>query len=117
AGGGRGKRCGMGSELVNSSIPPFSYTEVFKEHFPYYLSIGMSYEQFWYEDCELAKFYREADKIRAERKNEELWLQGMYIYDALCRVSPVLHAFAKNGTKPVDYLDKPYPLSDKRAEQ
>ena len=32
----------------------------------------------------------------------------MYIYDALCKVSPILHAFSKSGTKPLPYPDKPY---------
>lgn len=35
-------------------------------------------------------------------------MQGVYIYDALCRVSPILHAFSKSGTKPLPYPDKPY---------
>ena len=39
--------------------------------------------------------------------------EGMYIYDALCKVSPVLHAFAKNGTKPIEYPSEPYPLTQK----
>lgn len=107
----------MGGELVNSPAPSFSYTEVFEQHFPYYLAMGMTYEQFWYKDCKLVEYYRKADEIRAERKNQELWLQGMYIYDALCRVSPILHAFAKNGTRPEDYPDKPYPISERKAEQ
>lgn len=35
-------------------------------------------------------------------------MQGVYIYDALCRVSPILHAFSKSGTKPLPYVTKPY---------
>ena len=61
----------------------------------------------------LAKYYRKADEIRRTRRNQELWLQGMYIYEALCDVSPVMNAFAKNGTKPIPYTDHPYPLSTK----
>lgn len=80
--------------------------------FPFYLSIGMTYDQFWEQDCELVRAYRKAEELRQRRKNQELWLQGRYIYDALCAVSPVLHAFAKNGTQPSPYLEKPYP-SDK----
>ena len=94
---------------------PFSnsYTKTFYDHFPYYLSIGMTPEQYWDGDPSLAKYYRKSDEIRRERRNQELWLQGMYIYEALCDVSPVLNAFAKKGTKPNPYPDHPYPLSTK----
>jgi hypothetical protein len=76
----------------------------------------MTYDQYWNDDCLLVKSYREAFDIRQKRENQKLWLQGAYIYDALCAVSPVLHAFAKTGTKPQPYLDKPYPLTEKESE-
>ena len=92
---------------------PFSnsYTTAFYDLFPYYLSIGMSPDQYWDGDPTLAKHYRKAEELRRKRRNEELWLQGMYIYEALCDVSPVLNAFAKKGTKPRPYSDHPYALS------
>ena len=94
------------------SAPFFnSYTSTFNDQFPYYLSIGMSPEQYWDGDPALAKYYRKADELRKKRRNQELWLQGMYIYEALCDVSPVLHAFAKSGTKPHPYVDHPYALT------
>ena len=120
----------MDSELVSSSLsaedrgeihktrPSFStYTEKFYEVFPYYLSIGMTYEQFWEGDPMLCKYYREAEELRNEKKNQELWLQGMYIYEAIADLSPVLHAFAKKGTKPQPYSDAPYPITKKQRER
>lgn len=71
----------------------------------------MTYEQYWDGDSTLPIYYRKAQSIRNTNRNQELWLQGMYIYDALCRVSPVLNAFAKNGTKPVAYTSEPYALT------
>jgi hypothetical protein len=105
----------VGGELVETA-PQLSYTEQFYNCFPFYLSIGMTYDQYWNSDCLLVKYYREAFDIRKKRENESLWLQGAYIYDALCAVSPVLHAFAKAGTKPQPYLDAPYPLTKKESE-
>ena len=100
---------------------PFSnsYTTTFYDLFPYYLSIGMTAEQYWDGDSMLAKYYRKADDIHRKRMNEELWLQGMYIYEALCDVSPILHAFAKRGTKAVPYPDRPYALTadDRESEK
>ena len=108
-----------GGEL-NGSAPSITYTDKFYELFPYYLAIGMTYDQYWNDDPTLVKYYRKADEIRKERLNEKLWLQGMYIYEALCDVSPVLHAFAKKGTKPQPYSEKPYSITAeqvKRAEE
>ena len=116
-----GSLSATGGSRLEGSAPSFlTYTEKFYELFPYYLSIGMTYEQYWEGDCTLTKYYRKADEIRKERLNEELWLQGMYIYEALCDVSPVLHAFAKKGTKPQPYSAKPYAITEtqhKRAEE
>ena len=119
----------MDSELVSSSLsategsgrnsspPHFTYTERFYEMFPYYLSIGMSPEQYWDGDCTLVKYYRKAEELRNDKRNQELWLQGMYIYEAICDVSPILHAFAKKGAKPHPYPSKPYAISEKQVRQ
>ena len=96
--------------------PSFTYTEKFYECFPYYLSIGMTADQYWNDDAELVKYYRKADELRLERVNREMWIQGMYIYEALCDASPIFHAFAKRGTKPHPYSDKPYPLTNRQHE-
>jgi hypothetical protein len=92
------------------------HEDAFKHKFPYYLSIGMTEAQYWEGDSTLVIAYREAEEIRRERKNQELWLQGMYIYDAINRISPVLHAFAKKGTKAQPYIEEPYPLNDKDVQ-
>ena len=120
----------MDNELVSGSLftseesehqkvrsPLSTYTEQFYEVFPYYLAIGMTYEQFWDGDPMLVKYYREAEEIRNEKKNQELWLQGMYIYEALADISPVLHAFAKKGTKPQPYTETPYAITKKQRER
>ena len=106
-----------GGESNNGSTPFISYTEQFYSHLPFYLSIGMTYEQYWNEDCCLVKYYREAFKLQRDRDNERMWLQGMYIYEALCDVSPVLRAFAKKGTKPIEYSTQPYAITKEEIER
>lgn len=80
----------------------------------------MTYEQFWYGDVTMTKDYLKAYKIKAKRENEieqwNIWKQGMYIYEALCDVSPVLHAFSKNGTKPLPYSEVPYGMEKYKQE-
>ncbi len=101
---------------VTATAPLHSYGEKFEELFPYYLSLGMTEEQYWDKDCRLVIFYRKAEELRTSRKNQEMWLQGAYFYEALFRVSPLLHAFAKKGTKPAPYLAEPFAITEKQAE-
>ena len=76
----------------------------------------MTYDQFWNDDPMLVKYYRQADELQQKRKNQELWLQGMYVYEALCDVAPIFQAFAKRGTKPTPYPDHPYSITEKDQE-
>ena len=74
------------------------------------MSIGMSYDEFWNGDVSAVKAYRVAYELRDKRRNEELWLQGRYIYDALCCASPLF----RFSTKPVTaepYIKEPYPVA------
>lgn len=105
----------MGSNGLNSreegessKVEFTSLTKIFEELCPIYMGYGMSYDEYWHGEPYRAKFYREAYEIQIKRKDEEFWMQGMYIYDALCRVSPILHAFSKSGTKALPYPEKPY---------
>lgn len=74
----------------------------------------MTYDQFWNADVELVKYYRESWKIKQEVRNQECWLQGMYFYEAIIDVAPVLHAFADKNAKPREYSTKPYELHPKK---
>lgn len=99
-------------------VESVSLTKIFEELCPIYMGYGMSYDEYWHGDAYLTKFYRDAYEIQIKRKDEEFWMQGMYIYDALCRVSPILHAFSKSGTKPLPYPDKPYTVElDKQRNE
>lgn len=96
-------------------------SEKFNELCPFFISIGMTYEQFWYDDLTIAKMYLKAYKIKQERELEmdqwHMWKQGMYIYEAFCDVSPVLHAFSKKGTKPLPYPEVPYGMERYKQEK
>ena len=72
----------------------------------------MTYEQYWESDPMLAKYFRQADELRNERKNQELWLQGLYVYNALTAIMPV-----KKGTEQPKYPDKPFTISEKQRKR
>lgn len=102
----------MGSSRLisndKSKVEYISLTKTFEELCPIYMSYGMTYDEYWYDSPYKVKFYRECHKLKVKQKDEEMWIQGMYIYEALCDVSPILHAFSKNGTKPLPYSEYPY---------
>ena len=76
----------------------------------------MTVDEFYRQDVELAVAYRRADELRKARKNEELWLQGLYIYDAICAVAPILRAFSK-ARQPEPYLKEPIDIFGKKVKK
>ena len=90
-----------------SKVESTPLTKLFEHECPYYMSYGMSYNEFWYGEPYLVKFYREAYKLKMRYDDVFMWKQGMYIYEALCDVSPILHAFSKKGAKPLQYRTRP----------
>ena len=90
-----------------------SFTSIFEEVFPYYLAVGMSYEQFWYDPPELVIAYRRADEIKKRRVNEELWLAGIYTAEALA--STVGNMFSK-GSK-YQYPSEPKPITMSEVQE
>lgn len=102
----------MGDGEVTSPQKPF--TEYFNEMFPAYLAMGMTWAQFWIDEPELAIAYRKAEAIRKRRKNEELWLEGVYMAEALN--ATVGNMFSK-GQKH-QYPAEPFPLTaDEQRER
>jgi hypothetical protein len=100
---------GLGSPSENEKL--LTFAEAADEQCPFYMSIGVPRHEYWHGDYTQLADYRKAHELRRERANHDAWLQGAYIYDALCAVSPVLNAFAKRGTKPMPYHDKPYSVA------
>lgn len=97
---------GLGSSSENEKL--LTFAEAADEQCPFYMSIGVPRHEYWHGDYTQLAEYRKSFEIQRERANYDAWLQGAYIYDALCAVSPVLQAFAKAGTKPLPYHKEPY---------
>lgn len=98
----------MGTDFLNETVPTQNktYTEIFEESFPFYLAIGMSSAEYWEGDCSLTRYYRKAYKLKQEEINNNAWLQGLYIYDA---VTTALHnALRGKNTKAREYAKQPY---------
>ena len=74
------------------------------------MSIGMSYDEFWNQDVALVRVYRQADDFRRQRQNEMLWMQGIYMRDAL--LCTVVNMFSGKGSTPIEYPSEPYPITE-----
>lgn len=95
-----------------SKVESTSLTDLFEKACPIYMSYGMTYDEFWYGPAYIVKFYKEAYDLRLKQQDENNWMLGMYVYEAILDCSPILHPFSKKGTKPLPYAEKPY-LMDK----
>lgn len=82
------------------------------------MSIGMSYDEFWNQDVALVRAYRKAHELREKRQNAAAWLQGMYVYEALCDASPLFRFSMRKGTiKPEPYVQEPYPITEAEVRE
>lgn len=117
----------MGGDLLSegrlsngggSDSPPRSLKNFFREQCPYYMAMGMTYDEFYHGDPSLTKVYFDASRIRQKYDNIRQWRQGMYFYEALCDASPILRtSFSKKRVSPIPYPTEPYPLDDQEAQE
>lgn len=87
---------------------PKSVVEVFDDQCSYYISIGMTYEQYWDGDPQMVRHYRKAEELKRRRDNYNAWLQGAYVYEAIRDLAPALNALSKRSPKP--YRDSVIPM-------
>lgn len=95
--------------------------EVFDSLCPVYMAYGMSYHDFWNCDPKMYIAYREAHKLDIKRRNEEMWLQGLYNFEAFSKAISNIHLDNKSH-KINKYRDKPFEMfekteAEKRAEK
>ena len=81
------------------------------------MAIGMTYEQYWYDDPLIVRAFYKAEKIRQTRLDEQAWMQGLYFQRALDSI--VGNMFREKGAKPAEYPDRPllYEFKPKKAEK
>lgn len=80
--------------------------------FPYYLSLGCSYNEFWNENAYIARAYIEAELYRRETANYESWLQGVYFNNAVGSALAIAF-WNKKGKKPEPYMSHPIAITER----
>lgn len=90
---------------------------------PYYMALGMTYDQYWYGEPEMVKFFSQAQVIKNEQLNQEMFIMGHYVFQAISVALSNLNLSGKPRT-PNKYLQKPFELTnpskeakEKRAEE
>lgn len=107
----------MGSELADKKdTNETSLKEYFDKLFEFALAIGMTYDQFWNDDVELLNRYYGAEMIRQKKRNNEMWLQGAYIYNAIGSLAPILNGMVKNP-KAQPYMKQPIPITESERQE
>lgn len=73
------------------------------------MSIGMTYDEFWNQDVAMVGAFRKAHELKRRQQNEALWLQGLYVRDAL--LATVGNMFADKSSNKNEYPAEPYPVT------
>lgn len=102
-----------GGIVESESTEEKTFTDVFEEQCPYFMSIGMTYDEFWYGEPERTKYYRDSHILKCKSRNQELWLQGMYFIHSI-GVALDPKGKAKYPEKPFDIFPKTE--AEKKAE-
>lgn len=76
----------------------------------------MTYEQYWYDDPYLVRFYQEAHEISNDQKNQEMFIMANYVFEA---VSTALNNLNFTGKyKPfIEFRKEPYKLRPDTEEE
>lgn len=78
---------------------------------------GMTYQGYWNATMEEKETYLKFHELRNEQRNQEMWLQGLYVFKA---IETALHnqpAFATHPVKPESYLKEPIRLTPLTEEE
>lgn len=83
------------------------------------MSYGMSRDEYWNGDIRAAFDYVEAEQYRFKRRNEEMWLQGAYICDAVAVAvhNTVVLGLNKGRGEKATYPDKPYDFTPPKENE
>jgi len=72
---------------------------------PFYMTRGVSCEEFWHGDYTKLKYYVDAYELNRQKRSEELWLAGLYTYDAVAVA--IGNAMRGKNKRPLRYVEEP----------
>lgn len=86
------------------------------EWLPYCMVMGITPEQFWRMNPRLLSPYYEAEKIKQEQLDTQMWTMGAYVFEAVG--TAVGNALRGKGKKAMPYRDSPFSkqIKEERGE-
>lgn len=109
-GGGRLSRSSTSEPL------PETIGELFEKCAPYYLSLGMTLQEYWCGEPKLAQYYLSAFNIKQKRdlenQNFTAWLQGLYFENAAYSAIANTLDGKEAKKKGISYMEKPIDISN-----
>lgn len=88
--------------------------EQFDELLPFYLSIGMTYTEYWDGDNKLPRYFRRAYKEKLKHRDYEMWRQGLYVYEA---IAINIHNISAKKSDKMNYPAEPYMVREEKEYQ
>lgn len=73
----------------------------------------MTYDEYWNGSSDLTRYAYKTYRILEKRKNEEMWLQGIYVNNA---VTVAINSFFGKD-KSLTYMEKPLDIFPKTKEE
>ena len=104
---------GESGSVDAQAITPLEYLD---KLFEFGLFLGMSYDDYWNKEPELFLRYYNAEKLKQQKKNNEMWLQGAYIYNADGSLYTIFNPFSKEK-KARSYMSSPIPLTEEEKQK
>lgn len=102
----------MTADTESEKYQPSTNEELYVKMFPYYLSLGCSYNEFWNESAWIAPAYLDAEEYRRESRNFEMWQQGLYFHNAVSQALAMAF-WNKKGSKPEGYTKYPFAFTER----
>ena len=69
----------------------------------------MTWDEFWFESLDRLSAYHQKNQLDIERRNQELWMQGLYVTEAVASVLDPKHK--------AKYPEKPHRITDMTPEE
>lgn len=102
----------MGGDLLeepepSQEIDEFPMGTLFEKQCPYFLSLGMSWDEYWHGDNSLPQAYVAKFEIERDRENISQWRLGQYM----------MAAIAASLSEKNKYPEEPFPMSKEQADE
>jgi len=107
-----------GGSLIptEASSKKITYSDIFYDALPYYLSIGMHPSEYWEGNIYMAEAYRKAHRLQLIEQNQDNYLKGLYTFHAVGIALSNVHLDGKKH-KTNNYLANPFDLYSTEEEK